>query len=173
MANLPVPSPRTFVPGEVEAGAYFNAMRDALIFALNPPEALVTQIAVQSLANATFTAINFDATTVDTYGGHSNTTNNSRYVAQVAGWYWCQGQVCYDNTSSAGARQVFLAKNGSRLGTAFQCAPGTSTSQGLSVGALVQLAVGDYVEVQAWQNSGGALNTFSAQSSLAVDWRHA
>lgn len=173
MANLPVPNPRTATAGEFETAAYMNAFRDALNFALNPPEAVVFQTTVQSLPNSTFAAISFDSTTVDTYGGHSNTTNNTRYTAQVAGWYWCAAQVCYDNTSSTGARQTFLAKNGTRINTAFQCSLGTATSQGVSVGQLVQLNVGDYVEVQGWQSSGGALNTFSAQSSLSVDWRHA
>lgn len=172
MANLPVPIPRTFSVSETETGAYLNSLRDTVNFLLNPPEAVVYGNAVQSLANATVTALACDSTILDTYTGHSNSTNNTRYTAQVAGTYLVI--VTYASApNAAGGRNVQPAKNGAAIAYAMT---DVDVSQGnfhvTQATALVQMAVGDYVEAWAFQNSGGALNTIAAESSMQVLWVH-
>lgn len=177
MTNLPVPSPRTFGVSEVENAAYLNSLRDALNFLLNKPIAALSQSTTQSLTNSTWTPINLDVTTVDSYGGHSNVTNNSRYTAVVSGWYKCCGAVSF-SVNATGNRGANLAVNGTRV-TGGGDFVGTIASNSLTISTperLVFLNAGDYIEVHGYQTSGGALNTASASDlapSLSISWDHA
>ena len=177
MSNLPVPSPRTFVVVETETASYLNSLRDALNFLLNVPACFVTQSATQSLTSSAWTALTYDQSVFDSYGGHSNSTNNSRYTAQVAGWYLVFGCACFA-ANATNQRGAAVAKNGTRI----QGAAGfTQTTSLLSPATpspptIAFLNAGDYVEVQAYQNSGGALATASGtdlDSSMTVVWIHA
>lgn len=176
MANLPVPIPRTFTVSEVENAAFLNSVRDALSFLLNKPQAQLYQSASQSIASGAFTAITFDQTLVDTYGGHSNTTNNSRYTAQVAGWYSVSGGIGY-LTNATGARGAVIYKNGAALTQATGSITAASSVLHVAMAGefLIQLAVGDYVELYAFQSSGGALSTAGSgyYPYFYVRWDHA
>lgn len=176
MANLPVPSPRTFGVSEIETAGNLNSLRDAVTFALNPPILSVTQTTVQTLTTGVWTAISMDATVVDSYGMHSNVTNNTRATAIVVGWYLVSGAVAFA-ASATGTRGARFAVNGSVVQATAQFGPPTAAGS-LAIAAvskLIFLNVGDYVEIQGVQNSGGNLNTLMAtdlDSSLTLDWRH-
>lgn len=177
MANLPVPVPRTFSVSETETAAYLNSIRDALNFTLAVPVLAVYQGTTQSLTNNTWTAINMDNTVLDTYGGHSNVTNNSRYTAQVAGIYVVQGTVAFasNNANMRGAR---IHKNGSLPYPGFTTFNQAATSDVCSYTTPltpISLVVGDYVEVYGNQLSGGALSTVARTDvacSMTVFWLH-
>lgn len=174
MTNLPVPNPRTAVAGEYETAAYFNAIRDAINFLANKPMAVLYQGTAQSFTTGSAAAVTFDSTTTDTYGGHSNSTNNTRYTAQVAGWYWVYGTVSWSNTSG-GNRNTTINKNGSQVaqfGSAVPSASSTVFPQ-VDAAALVQMNVGDYVEVVGYQDSGSTVSTHAQGSSMVVMWDHA
>lgn len=177
MANLPVPIPRTFSVVEVETGAYLNSLRDALNFLLNPPLAVIYQASVQSIPNNAFTALTFDTTTTDSYGGHSNSTNPSRYTAQVAGWYELDGGFSLA-ANGTGVRDGQWYRNGSAIST-----PGAGVVTGGSAaytatepmpGMPTFLNVGDYVELYVFQNSTAALNSnvTTYNSYMTVRWVH-
>lgn len=176
MANLPVPSPRTFTVGETETATYLNSLRDALNFLVNVPAAYVTQTATQTLTSSTWTALSYDVTVFDSYGGHSNSTNNTRYTAQVAGWYMVFG--CSSFVANAtGQRGAAVSKNGTRVQGASGFIQTTSAlpPSPPSPPTIVFLSVGDYVEIQGYQNSGGNLSTNSSSdldSSMTVVWLH-
>lgn len=177
MSNLPVPSPRTFTVSEVETGSYLNSLRDALNFLVNVPAAFLTQSAVQSLTSSAWTALTFDQSVFDSYGGHSNVTNNSRYTAQVAGWYIVFGCACV-SANATGQRGGAVAKNGTRVQGASALIQTTSalSPAPASPPCIVFLNAGDYVEIQGYQNSGGAINTNSSadlDSSMTAVWIHA
>jgi hypothetical protein len=176
VANLAVPSPRTFTVGEIEAGAYFNATRDALTYLLNVPLCVITQGVSQSFANGTPAAITYDAQQLDTYGGHSNSVNNSRYTAQVSGWYYCKAGVVFA-ANATGNRTIQLYKNGTAYTYSWNAglAAGTFNDPGIETSALIQLSVGDYVEAWATQNSGGALSSAvvsTIASNMQCMWMH-
>lgn len=178
MANLAVPIPRTWVPGETEVGSYLNASaRDLSNFLLNTPLAILNQATPQSIANATPAALAYDGTFLDTYGGHSNSSNNSRYTAQVTGWYFVKAGVVWA-ANATGNRAIQLYKNGVAYTYSWQVslAVGTFNDPGVETSALVQLNAGDYVEAWAEQNSGGALSTAvvsTIASNMQVMWMHA
>ncbi len=172
--TLPVPTQRTWTTSDIVTAAMMNAnVRDAVKFLENPPLFLGTSAAVQSVPAAVFTSIAFDTNTIDTYGGHSTTVNNSRYTAVVAGYYFCSGVVAFA-PNATGNRFVEFAKNSAALVPDIRVnatTGGWATHIGLA--NLVQLNVGDYLELQGWQNSGGALNTESNASYLQMQWVHA
>lgn len=168
MANLPIPNPRTAVAGEFETAAFMNMFRDAINFLVNKPRAALYQATAQSVANGTWTATTFDSTLLDTYGGHSNSTNNSRYTAQVAGWYSLRCGGGWVTGTAGGGRGASIYKNGSFYTAGAAVVGSTNVIASTPVSKDVYLAVGDYVELFVWQNSGGALNT--AGSGQYASW---
>lgn len=179
MANLPVPVPRTYTVGETETGAYFNATRDALNFLINIPIATVYQTVVQTLTTSSNVyMVTFDSTAVDTYGGHSNSTNNSEYVAQVAGWYLVTGGVCFQQSGSGTNRKAQVYHNGAVVPYAPTQLPPVSATYATSIPvppAFVYMNVGDYVQIGASADVTG-INTLASngnESSMTIIWMHA
>ena len=143
---------------------------------LNAPAFIGYQGTTQSIANTSWTSLNLDVESFDNYNGHSNVTNNSRYTCQVPGWYTVHG-VYAPNGNTTGFRAARIAKNGSPiLGHASYSGQPTSSGIGVITPVKdVQLAVGDYVEIQGWQSSGGSLGTdidVDMRSGLWVRFSH-
>jgi len=116
--------------------------------------------AAQSCANNSFVTLNFDAENFDTDGFHSNVTNNSRLTVPSgkAGKYLVNFQADFA-LNATGVRYAFITLNGSTNVGKVQLAPtGASDAWIVSVNAILNLSVGDYVEARLLQNSGGALN---------------
>lgn len=172
-----VPVSATKNSGDLITGALWNAGPAASnTFLTSVPIAVAYQTVSQNVPNGTWTMISCDSTLVDTDGQHSNSINNSRFTCQVAGWYSVSGAIGF-NTSSTGARGASIYKNGSAL---------TTASGGLTAASnvvhiapisevLVQLNVGDYIELAAWQGSGGVLGTAIGtqyDSFLYARWDH-
>lgn len=173
-----VPATRVWVAGEVVTDAFMNNNISAVLnFLLAPPIYRGRQTSAQSLTSGTFTAITQDTEDVDTAGGHSTVSNTSRYTAVYAGWYDVAGGVGFA-FNATGNRALDLRVNGTMLnGTQSNIATLTassSTAQPVTADELVFLNVSDYVELFAFQSSGGALNTAvttDQQSRMNVRWR--
>jgi hypothetical protein len=145
--------------------------------ALNPPIAVITQNTLQSIPNSALTALTFDGSVYDTYNGHSTVTQNTRYTAQVPGYYFFVGAAAFASNTT-GARVSRFFKNGTgivysddwRNAVTAASTPTTCWST-----LFVQMAVGDYVELDAYQTiTSGALNTIVSgpQSVLNVFLKH-
>jgi len=172
-----VPSPRTFNVAEYETSAYLNSVRDALNFLLNRPLAVLTQSATQSVGNAAWTALSLDATTTDSYSMHSNSVNNSRAIAQVAGWYTVSGVAAFA-TNGTGGRGALTARNGTHMPGSGSLLGVVSTQPTVAPTSAfpVFLNVGDYVEIHGFQSSTASLSTTSSTDlacSMCVTWEHA
>lgn len=165
MATVPVP--RTWVTGEVVTAAYMNAnVRDAVNYLIAPPLCVAKQTSAQSLANATSTAITLDAEDKDSDGMHSNSVNPSRLTAVTAGWYSAQTTINFA-ANATGLRLATFYINGSEVGRRTEITNGGAVfSTAISTAGTMYLAVGDYLESRAWQNSGGSLNTAPAGTDL-------
>ena len=146
----------------------FEALNTADIdFLFNPPTAVLTQTATTTsipTGLSPWTSVAFSDTAgvmIDNYSGHSTGTNPSRYTVVVAGWYTVSGAVCYA-ANATGVRGARCAKNGTAIqGTGISITnvgAGTATAVA-SAPRDVRCAVGDYLELQGVQNSGGALAT--------------
>ena len=124
--------------------------------------------AVQSINNTTWTALTFNSEDYDTGSMHSTSSNTSRITvpSSHAGLYVMTGTVAFDSNAT-GFRAVSFYKNGAILYTPAQTQPITGSLTVVNVTAWAVLAVADYIELFAYQSSGGALNTGSATSATA------
>lgn len=172
MANQPVPTLASEIAGNLFTAALARAsIYNAGTFALNPPLFVGTQTASQSVNSGSWTTITLDTTQVDSYGGHSNSVNNSRYTAQVPGMYAVCGVTAF-NTNTSGVRGARIHLNGSVVqGGAQMTVPATSSGTGLTTPVRsIRLNAGDYLEVAGWQSSGGSLSTITASDITSALW---
>ncbi|MEU9002586.1 hypothetical protein [Streptomyces sp. NPDC048551] len=136
------------------------------------PIAVLQQTVTQSVANGAWAVLTFDTEITDPNGGHSTSSNTSRYTCQYAGWYRVTGRAAFA-TNATGSRGARIHKNGSFIQGAANLA-GAGTLNGISeVSHILSLAVGDYLEVAGGQNSGGSLSTSyagEAASMMYVEW---
>lgn len=115
----------------------------------------------QSIPNNTQTAILWSTETFDTDGFHSTSSNTSRITipAGKAGYY--QLHFCAEYlASTAGNRYFEFRKNNTAFNVVSYVATGTTTSAPMT--DIVNLAVGDYIEVFELQTSGGALTLYTS-----------
>lgn len=176
--GLAMPIPYQYSVGDVLTAALLNAqVYNGLTFLEQPPVFYGVQATAQTLLTSTNTAITLDTGIVDPYNGHSNTTNPSRYVNQVAGSYLLSGCVGYAGNAT-GFRNAAIRVNGTAVQGGVSEAASSSATFATTIASptvLKFLNVGDYVEIWAWQTSGGNLNTtaFADQAcSLTVYFAH-
>jgi len=124
--------------------------------------ARVIKTTTQSIASATQTTCTFDAEYYDTDGYHSNVTNNTRLTipAGLAGAYQVRGRINF-TTNATGPRYAIISLNGTGSGNydsyvVYQAVNGAETM--IDVSTIISLSVGDYLELNAIQNSGTTLN---------------
>lgn len=131
--------------------------------------------AVTALVTSTWTAIAFAGTDrFDSDAFHDPATNNTRLTvpAGKAGKYLIGGNVeIAGNTTGERGCRIWL--NGTtRIADDIRPAiqGGGLPSARFFPFSLYDLAVGDYVELQAWQNSGVSVNTSNTANSACEFW---
>ena len=119
----------------------------------------LTKSAVQSLDNATSTAITWNTEDFDTDGFHSTVSNTSRITIPTGkdGKYLITSLIGFDENST-GTRQVLLYKNGANALHVAQFKPADNTESQLTFSTIQSLVATDYIELYAYQSSGGSLN---------------
>ncbi|WP_051966892.1 hypothetical protein [Kitasatospora mediocidica] len=178
MSGLPLTTPYSWNVADSFTASIGNGIRDQLTFLQKPPVFVGYQGTSQSLGNQTWTPLGIDVAAIDSYGGHSTTTNPSRYTCQpgAGGWYTVCG-VYAPTANSTGFRAVKIQVNGVAVYGASIYAPSMGPEVGLATPTRdFLLNPGDYVEVCGWQSSGGSLGTVldsDMRSGLWVRWSHA
>jgi len=109
-----------------------------------------------SASNSTTTTMTFNLELYDTNSFHDNSTNNSRFTipSGKAGYYEVNYNTVYQGYSSAATLFFLIFKNGSQVVNNKAAAAGGSGEQNFMYSRIMNLAVGDYVELKVWQNSG-------------------
>lgn len=140
----------------------------------NPPRALLRQTVAQSLTNSAFTALTFGTEDIDSHNGHSTSTNTSRYTVQTGydGDYQLSGTAAIA-AAAGGGRGTRWFKNGTAInGSETMVGNVNPLNQGQpAVTIIVSAVAGDYFELAAWQDSGGAINSAvvaPAQSTASI-----
>lgn len=124
-----------------------------------------------SLANNTDTILAFDGTDVhDTDTFHDTVTNNSRITIPAAvngkkGRFWAHVSFAANATQY---RRVCLLKNGVAIFCVAQNAVVAGATQLYPTFPTQALVTSDYYEINAFQNSGGALSTTAQSFGLDV-----
>lgn len=171
-----VPSYTTFVAGAVLTAAQLNTnVRDAGNFWLARPLCLLRQTSVQSLSNNSFGDILFDTEDIDRDGGHSTVTNTARYTSPTSGYIAVSGGVAFA-ANATGRRAAQWALNGTAINASQNMETTTATGNPTLSARTFAVPVNgstDYVTLQGYQDSGGALNTFATgnvQPNMYVLW---
>lgn len=171
-----VPTVRTFKdkpdPESILTYAEWNAsLYSALSMILNPPMVHVQQKTAQTIANNSFTGLNFDTEVIDTEGVHSLTVNPSRITPKTPGWYMGWFGASWANNVT-GRRIVQPRKNGSLLVSAgtygrveWRPTASGTTQKGFRFWMPFN-GTTDYLEAAVWQNSGASLATFVANDEV-------
>lgn len=167
-----IPTIATAIAGTVATAAYLNSVKAANDFWALTPRAYVYQSSVTSVANsaASWTLLPMQAEVFDIVQSgdspmHDTTTDPSRVYIRTTGKYEINGQVqIVLNSVGYRSAQVRLNAAGSGSGGT-QLALNVVDASSAALVSLpiptveVALSAGDYVELFAQQNSGGALNT--------------
>jgi len=148
---------------------------DAINAIKAPPICVVYQTSTtQSIANGVNTAITFEFEISDVFNMHSTSTNVSRITCVLAGWHRLGGAIRWvGNATGRRAAQWYV--NGVATEPTGITIPAVSTGS-VAVSApdyLVKLAVGDYVELMGYQDSGAALATLAnanVKSYACAQW---
>ena len=118
-----------------------------------------------SIPNATWTTLTFNSERWDTNGMHSTASNTDRLTCIVPGLYPIVGQVAFDGNAT-GLRMLRILLNGSTQIAAYSQRFNSAWTCFLDISTQYQFSVAQYVILQVYQNSGGALNIlYSAETS--------
>ena len=146
---------------------------NGLQFLLNVPMALVWQSTTQGLTG-TKQAITFNSTQYDTYAGHSNSTNNSRYTFQAPGVYEVYGLVTSANSSSQLNAELRYSGSALSYPSAGNTPSSSNTTSASATTYITATATGDYVELYANLSTGSQNTSVSLPmaSFMLVKWIH-
>jgi hypothetical protein len=174
MATKPVVA--TAAAGQKLTAAMWNAQvyGDSNFWVNKKPLCIAYDTAAPSIPTNALTTVNLAAEFLDTDGMHSTSTNTSRITIQTAGWYKVWAAVAF-GSNATGTRGGLIKQNGATTiepTYTHVAATNFNTVCRLQEG-WVQCVVGDYFEVQAYQNSGAAVSlttTSGMKSYLAVEY---
>ena len=136
-----------------------------------PPVLLVALAASQSLVSGTLTKILYDTVTTDTSSGWSAVNHRYTIPANFGG-IWAVSAVQEFDANATGARSIEIVQTGTTKARHRTAAVATAATGTIcSVSGLLSCSVGDTVEIDGLQSSGGALNaTGTAWSVLQMRW---
>ena len=134
------------------------------------PFARVYNNANISINNNTTTALTFNSERWDTDNIHSTSTNTGRLTCKTAGVYNISASVQFESNAT-GTRAITILLGGTTvIGSDQRLAANVATTCNLSIDYV--FAVNDYVEVQVYQNSGGALNVVATSERTPLFMMH-
>jgi hypothetical protein len=110
-----------------------------------------------SVSNDTDTYLTFDSEEFDNDSCHSTSTNTGRLTCNTAGTYLVTANINFA-ANSTGYRAIWFRINGSTVFGTVRVPAASSLATMLTTCRVIQLAVGDYLELGVRQNSGGNLN---------------
>lgn len=154
---------------EVETAAIFNThLRDNLSFLYTPPTCQVSDASFSHNSSGNWLSVDYATENWDTDTIHDNATNNTRLTAKTAGRYQVFAFGQWD-TNTTGDRFLRIRKNGATVNLLEERVTPTANGNPHILAGELALAVNDYIELQAWQNSGGT-RTFD-NSVFSMTWR--
>lgn len=163
---LAPPTSYTATTGGFITAALWNAqVRDSSAFFAGVPVFSGYASVAQAINGGNnWVPLNIDSESVDNYGGHSTSTNTSRYTVQLAGTYQVFGSVAW-TASATGDRRIQLTQNGTAvLGSANSFDPSQVVLGAQQTMAFVTAAVGDYFETQVSHTATAAGTNFNTNA---------
>ena len=122
------------------------------------PRARASNSANLTIANNTNTVVTYDTEVFDTGGLYAAGTPN-RFTITQAGLYLITGSIEWSNSTTTGKRTFGIYVNGTLQIAAVDDGITTHTNAvEQNISALYLLAAADYVQLKAYQTSGGNLD---------------
>jgi hypothetical protein len=115
-----------------------------------------------SCATGTGVTLTFDSERYDTDTIHSTSSNTSRLTATTAGKYHITGQVMFANNTTGARGLVIKLNNTTELAHVRMPTVGGTDVSIVNISTTYDLAATDYVELLAYQTSGGNLNVVAS-----------
>lgn len=128
----------------------------------------------QNITNNALQALNWNTEYFDTDAFHSTSTNTSRFTVPSgkAGKYQINGFIWW-GANTTGVRDAQIYKNGSAISYGSQIpAAGTATAISNTLSYTTDLAVGDYIEIFVYQNSGGTITAGGGTLSSSITFQY-
>ena len=130
------------------------------------------QTVAQAIPGNSYTALTFTTEDIDAAGGHSTTTNTSRYTVQAAGKYRLTGSISVPASVTASQMVGAFYKNGTLAtpggkGT-FNVVSTTAEQSFIMPNLYVSLNASDYVELQVFKPTGFTTDVSVSQSTFGV-----
>lgn len=157
------------------AGSLSAADKTKLDILLNPPRFRAYNSVAQSIPNAAMTVLTFDNARWNTQGavgGAAFAVNRWTVATGGAGMYEFGLHLRWGVSADGSRRVAQIRVNGNTAFAVDDRAGGFSSSVAESHNLVtrIQLADGDYVEAQAYQNTGAALNTWQEVADSVEFW---
>lgn len=132
----------------------------------SPPLCIVKHSVIAGIATGG-AVLPWDTDLLDPLNWHNPASNNSRIIPTINGWYQVNGNVQFASSTTAGRRAAAVRVNGATLyyGTVI---PNTTTGGNLGAIVITEVPLNgttDYVELYAYQDTGGSLNIGDLQST--------
>lgn len=131
------------------------------------PRALAYNSGTQSATSGADLLVTFDSEVYDVGSMHSTVSNTSRMTIPAGGdgLYLVIGKVWFGG-SVTGIQEINIYKNGTELPVAGRAwiGGGTGGAQYNINSQILSLVAGDYIEIAAFQNSGGSMTIGSASA---------
>jgi hypothetical protein len=140
----------------VTADLLNEQLKENMSFLYAPPAARVYSVASISVSSNNSLALPFDNERYDTDNIHDTGTNPSRLTCQSPGKYLIIGQAAFESNTTS-YRRLKVRLNGATIIAQETVAPVNGAATEMTVATIYELAANDYVELLAYQNSGGAL----------------
>lgn len=129
------------------------------------PTGRLTNTAGLATVTATWKILTWDTEAYDSANEHSTASNTSRIVASKAGVYAAYAHARFPISAGGTVRYLEILKNSGGTGglgtyVALDSGfPNAAAQVDLNAYGQIKMAVGDYIEAHAYQDSGGNLNT--------------
>lgn len=168
------PALHVWTTGEVVTAAVMNTyVRLNLLALYDAPWCRAYSTVALSVPNITVTALALNSERQDNGSHHSTSSNTSRVAPIVAKGYVISGTLSFAASAGGDQRTALLRVNGvTVIAQHDERRNSAGGATALTVTTLYRLGVGDYVELCAYQDSGGALNVnasanFSPELAIA------
>ena len=142
----------------------------ALLPVTTTPGCHVSRSTNQTIPTGVETVLTFDNERFDTDNIHDTVTNTSRLTCRTAGKYVVTATVTFNTSSGGTQRYAFPRLNGTGSLGYFKSPTFASTAPAVSGAQIVDLVAGDYLELLAYQDSGGNLDVLSGGVGPTGQW---
>lgn len=161
--------PTTTAAGKLGAGYFQDQVQQfqQLNTMLQMLRAKAYNSVVQAIATGVTTPLTFDTEIYDIGNLHESVTNPTRFTAQATGLYLMVGQIGFPAFAGTLLAMQAMVNGVSTTGgnARSRIVPNAAFANRVQVTDLQVLSYGDYVEFNAFQDSGGNLNT-----DVAATW---